>query len=178
MRVDICRVRDNDLPLPEYETPLSVGFDLRADFSDEDYDSLTIRDDISKERDVGHRMVEFMKESSEGEALIKIENRIPIIPTGFAYKIPEGCEITVRDRSGHSRAFFEVTNAPGTVDPDYIGELKVLLAPRPGREINIEHGERFAQAVISPVYTANFVPVEKLEKTERGDLGFGSTGED
>ncbi len=99
------------------------------------------------------------------------------IPTGIALAIPVGFEGQVRPRSG--RAIDEgltVLNAPGTIDADYRGEVKVLLVNLGQQTISIRPGERIAQLVIAPVVQAEFVEVESLEESGRGGGGFGHTG--
>lgn len=99
------------------------------------------------------------------------------IPTGIALAIPVGFEGQVRPRSG--RAINEgltIINAPGTIDADYRGEVKVLLVNLGRDEISIRPGERIAQLVIAPVVRAEFVEVEALEESARGSGGFGHTG--
>jgi len=99
------------------------------------------------------------------------------IPTGIAIAIPVGFEGQVRPRSG--RAINEgltIINAPGTIDADYRGEVKVLLANLGKEEVSIRPGERIAQLVIAPVVRAKFVEVETLEESDRGSGGFGHTG--
>lgn len=100
-----------------------------------------------------------------------------LIPTGFAIAIPEGYEGQVRPRSGLAlRHGITVLNAPGTIDPDYRGEVKVLLVNLGQEAFVVGHGERIAQLVICPVARAELVPVASLEETARGAGGYGSTG--
>lgn len=100
-----------------------------------------------------------------------------LIPTGFAIAIPEGYEGQVRPRSGLAlRHGVTVLNAPGTIDPDYRGEVKVLLVNLGQEAFVIGPGERIAQLVICPVARAELVPVTSLEETARGAGGYGSTG--
>jgi dUTP pyrophosphatase len=99
------------------------------------------------------------------------------IPTGFALEIPEGFEGQVRPRSG--LAFKEgitVINAPGTIDADYRGEIKVLLVNLGHEPVQLHPGDRIAQLVISPVVRASVEEVDNLEDTARGEGGFGHTG--
>ena len=102
------------------------------------------------------------------------------VPTGLWLAIPEGYEGQVRPRSGLARDYgVTVTNAPGTVDSDYRGEVKVLLVNHGPRAMVIKPGERIAQLVIAPVPRVRIVAVglvEDLEATARGAGGFGSTG--
>jgi dUTP pyrophosphatase len=99
------------------------------------------------------------------------------IPTGLQIAIPEGFEGQVRPRSGLAfRHGLTVTNAPGTIDADYRGELKVLLVNLGSEPVTIERGMRIAQLVIAPVVQATVIEVSDLDSTERGAGGFGSTG--
>ena len=99
------------------------------------------------------------------------------VPTGLAMAIPMGFEGQVRPRSGAAlRQGLTVVNAPGTIDADYRGEVKVLLVNLGQEPVPIEHGQRIAQLIIAPVVQAAFDAVESLSETERGDGGFGSTG--
>ncbi len=99
------------------------------------------------------------------------------IPTGLILEIPEGYEGQVRPRSGLAlKKGLTVLNAPGTVDADYRGEVKVILINLGAEEVTVERGERIAQLVITPVARADLEEAEDLEPTERGEGGFGSTG--
>ena len=99
------------------------------------------------------------------------------IPTGLAMAIPVGFEGQVRARSGLAwRKGLAVINAPGTIDSDYRGEVKVLLVNLSSEEVEIPPGERIAQLVIAPVVQVVVETVVSLERTERGAGGFGSTG--
>ena len=99
------------------------------------------------------------------------------IPTGLAMAIPVGFEGQVRARSGLAwRKGLAVINAPGTIDSDYRGEVKVLLVNLSSEEVEIPPGERIAQLVIAPVVQVVVETVVSLDRTERGAGGFGSTG--
>jgi dUTP pyrophosphatase len=99
------------------------------------------------------------------------------IPTGLQIAISDGFEGQVRPRSGLAfRYGLTVTNAPGTIDSDYRGELKVLLVNLGSDPITIERGMRIAQLVIAPVVQASVSEVATLDETDRGAGGFGSTG--
>ena len=99
------------------------------------------------------------------------------IPTGLQIAIPDGFEGQVRPRSGLAfRHGLTVTNAPGTIDSDYRGELKVLLVNLGTDSVTIERGMRIGQLVIAPVVQASVSEVATLDETERGAGGFGSTG--
>lgn len=99
------------------------------------------------------------------------------IPTGLQIAIPDGFEGQVRPRSGLAfRHGLTVTNAPGTIDSDYRGELKILLVNLGQEPVTIERGMRIAQLVIAPVVQASVLEVTTLDETVRGTGGFGSTG--
>jgi dUTP pyrophosphatase len=99
------------------------------------------------------------------------------IPTGLAMAIPAGFEGQVRPRSGLAlRQGLGMPNAPGTIDADYRGELKVLVINLGPEPIEITRGMRIAQLVICPVAQAEISVVGDLDATERGTGGFGSTG--
>ena len=100
-----------------------------------------------------------------------------MVPTGLFIALPEGYEAQIRPRSGlAARHGITVTNAPGTVDADYRGEVCVLLVNLSKEPFVINPGERIAQMVIARHEKAEWVEVEALDETERGAGGFGSTG--
>ena len=96
---------------------------------------------------------------------------------GLAMAIPAGFEIQVRPRSGLAlKHGISVPNAPGTIDSDYRGELKVILINHGAEPFEIRRGDRVAQLVLAPVTRASWLQVEELDETLRGEGGFGSTG--
>ena len=100
-----------------------------------------------------------------------------IIPTGLAVAIPKNFEIQIRPRSGlAAKSQVSVLNTPGTIDADYRGEIKVILINLSDKIFVVEKGLRIAQMVVCPVIKATLKEVTKLEITERGSGGFGSTG--
>ena len=100
-----------------------------------------------------------------------------IIKTGLFIELPVGYEAQVRPRSGLAfKKGITVLNSPGTIDADYRGEIGVILVNLSSDEFVIEDGERIAQMVIAKHEQANWIEVEKLDETERGAGGFGSTG--
>lgn len=100
-----------------------------------------------------------------------------LVPTGLAIALPEGWEAQVRPRSGLAiKHGLTVLNAPGTVDADYRGEVKVALINLGSEPFRIERGERVAQLVVAPVTQVAWDVVLELPDTERGAGGFGSTG--
>jgi dUTP pyrophosphatase len=133
--------------LPAYQTAGSAGLDIAACLP-EDRPTLVIR-----------------------------PGDIVAVPTGLAMAIPEGCEGQVRARSGlATKHGIALPNAPGTIDSDYRGELKIALINLGKEPFTIEHGMRIAQLVIAPVTRVEVGQVDSLDATARGAGGFGSTG--
>jgi len=142
--VKVKIVNRSSNPLPQYETPLSAGMDLRADLS---------------------------------EPMVLQPMQRALVPTGIFIELPEGYEAQVRPRSGLAiKHGITVLNAPGTIDADYRGEVKVILINLSGEPFTINPGDRIAQMVISKHERAEWELVEELSPTERGAGGFGSTG--
>ena len=99
------------------------------------------------------------------------------VPTGFAIEIPPGYEVQVRPRSGLAlKHGVTCLNTPGTIDSDYRGEVKVILANLGQEVFAVRRGERIAQLVPAPVLRATFEEVPQLSDSGRGSGGFGSTG--
>ena len=100
-----------------------------------------------------------------------------LIPTGFSLSIPQGYEVQIRPRSGlAAKNCITVLNAPGTIDADYRGEIKVILINLGKDKFIVKRGERVAQMVVCPVTQVKLEEVKKLSLTDRGTGGFGSTG--
>lgn len=134
------------LPLPAYETEQAAGMDLRAAVP-------------------------------EDEPITLAPGQRAAIPTGLAMALPPGFEAQVRPRSGLAFKFgLSMVNAPGTIDADYRGEMKVLLINHGQEPFVVRRGERIAQLVIAPVIQAGWQEVSSLDETERGAGGFGHTG--
>lgn len=132
--------------LPSYQTPGSAGMDLAACLP-------------------------------AGETIRLDPGDIAVVPTGLAVAIPPYFEGQVRPRSGlATRHGVTVANAPGTIDSDYRGELKVALINLGRSAFVIEHAMRIAQLVIAPVAAAVVTEVGSMDSTQRGAGGFGSTG--
>lgn len=99
------------------------------------------------------------------------------VATGFAFAIPDGYEVQVRPRSGLAlKHGITCLNTPGTIDSDYRGEVKVILANLGEDDFMINKGDRIAQIVVAPVTHGRLIEVEDLDETVRGSGGFGSTG--
>lgn len=117
-----------------------------------------------------------LRASLEQELRVEVGARVAV-PTGIAFEIPPGYEGQVRPRSGLAiRQGLTVLNAPGTVDSDYRGEVKVLLVNLGQEPITLRHGDRIAQVVFAPVVRAELVEVAELNSSNRGAGGFGHTG--
>ncbi|MFT4833149.1 MAG: dUTP pyrophosphatase [Psychroserpens sp.] len=100
-----------------------------------------------------------------------------IVPTGLFIELPVGFEAQVRPRSGlAAKKGVTVLNTPGTVDADYRGEIGVILVNLSNEPFTLENGERIAQLVIAKHERAEWIEVQELTETERGEGGFGSTG--
>lgn len=101
-----------------------------------------------------------------------------LIPTGLYLEIPEGYEGQIRPRSGMaSKNGVTVLNAPGTIDPDYRGEVKVLLINLSHEPVEIADGDRIAQLLVSATAPVEWRTVEQLSSTKRADGGYGHTGQ-
>jgi dUTP pyrophosphatase len=111
------------------------------------------------------------------EALTLAPGARHAVATGFAMAIPAGYEVQVRPRSGLAlKHGITCLNTPGTIDADYRGEVKVILANLGSEPFEIRRGERIAQLVPARVQAATFAEVSELDETVRGTGGFGSTG--
>ena len=101
-----------------------------------------------------------------------------MIPTGWRIALPKGFEAQVRPRSGLAlRHGILIPNAPGTIDADYRGEIQVILMNAGEAAFLIARGDRIAQLVVAPVVRPEWVEVDALDATERGEGGFGHTGQ-
>lgn len=125
--------------------------------------------------------------ATPGSAAVDLRNAGPpvvlapgerrLIPTGLAIALPEGMEAQVRPRSGLAiKRGIGMVNAPGTIDSDYRGEVRVPLINHDAGEQALEHGERIAQLVLARVVHIAWEERDALPETERGAGGFGSTG--
>ena len=132
-----------------------------------------------------HQLPEYETGGSAGmdlranisEAVILKPLARAIIKTGLFIELPVGFEAQVRPRSGlAAKHGLTVLNSPGTVDADYRGEIGVILVNLSNTDFKIENGERIAQLVIAKHERADWLEVEQLNETLRGEGGFGSTG--
>ena len=112
----------------------------------------------------------------EEEIILNPMSRV-LIKTGLFIQLPEGYEAQIRPRSGLAyKNGITVLNTPGTIDADYRGEVGVLLINLSNDSFKIKNGDRIAQMVIAKYEQAEWISVEQLDTTQRGDGGFGSTG--
>ena len=111
------------------------------------------------------------------ETIVLAAGERQLLPTGLRIALPEGFEAQVRPRSGLAlRHGILIPNAPGTIDADYRGEIQVILMNAGGADFEIARGDRIAQLIVAPVVRPEWVEVESLDETARGDGGFGHTG--
>lgn len=117
-----------------------------------------------------------LRAAIEGEVVLLPGQRL-LVPTGIGIALPPGHEAQVRPRSGLAvKHGLTVLNAPGTIDADYRGEIKVPLIHHGHEAFVLRRGERIAQLVVAPVVQVQWEEVAALDATERGAAGFGSTG--
>ena len=111
------------------------------------------------------------------EEVVLKPGEIKLIPTGFGVAIPDGFEIQIRPRSGLAvKNGISIINAPGTIDADYRGEVKIGLVNLGSEPFTVERGDRIAQMILAPVCQARLQLTDRLDETERGSGGFGHTG--
>ena len=123
-----------------------------------------------------HPLPEYKTKASAGMD-IRANFERKLIPTGLFIELPEGYEAQIRPRSGLAlNEGLGLLNSPGTLDADYRGELGVIVVNLSNNMITIEDGERICQMVINKVEQAEWIEVNELSDSERGDGGFGHTG--
>ncbi len=119
--------------------------------------------------------VDLMADIKDEVVLAPMQRQL--IGTGIRIELPEGYEAQIRPRSGLAlKHGLSILNSPGTIDADYRGEIKVLLINLSDETYTVKPGERIAQMVISKYEHVEFLLVEKLNETERGEGGYGHTG--
>ncbi len=117
-----------------------------------------------------------LKANIEGAINLQPFERLAV-PTGLFIALPHGFEAQIRPRSGLSlKSGLSIPNSPGTIDSDYRGEIKVIVANLSNNIVEIKDGDRIAQMVIAKYERAEWNVVTNLDETERGSGGFGSTG--
>ena len=117
-----------------------------------------------------------LRANIDAPVLIKPLDR-KLIPTGLHIALPEGYEAQIRPRSGLAiKNGITILNTPGTIDPDYPGDVGVILVNISNEDFVVQPGDRIAQMVINKFEQAEFEVVEELDETERGEGGYGHTG--
>lgn len=126
---------------------------------------------------------EYQTEGSSGFDLHAVEevtikpHGVGLVRIGICLSLEVGYELQVRTRSGLALNHqVMVLNSPGTVDNDYRGEIKVILANLSDKDFKVQVGDRIAQGVVQKTYKAEFIECEQLDEASRGSGGFGSTG--
>ncbi len=162
MKIQVIKTTTNELP--RYETPESAGCDLRAELN-------LINEKLLFNAEAFYSLANVVTE------LIIYPGGRALIPTGIKMALPAGFEAQVRPRSGLALKYgITVLNTPGTIDADYRGDVGVVLVNHGTEPFIVNQGDRIAQLVISQITQAQFVPVDELNETNRGDGGFGHTG--
>lgn len=117
-----------------------------------------------------------LRASLEGPVVLKPLERT-LVPTGIYIQLPDGYEAQIRPRSGLAiKHGIGIVNAPGTIDADYRGEIRVILVNLSNEDFTIQDGERICQMVIAEHARVEWEPEDSLDETERGAGGFGHTG--
>ena len=133
--------------------------------------------DVPRQQTAGAAGMDLPAALAPGETISIAPGAVAMIPAGFAIALPEGYEAQIRPRSGlAAKHGITVLNAPGTIDADYRGEIKVMLINHGQAPFEVRRGERIAQMVVAPVSAVRFEERDVLDDTERGDGGHGSTG--
>lgn len=133
--------------------------------------------ELPKQQSAGAAGVDLLAALDASETLTLAPGGRAAVPCGFEMALPAGHEAQVRPRSGLAlRHGVTVLNAPGTIDADYRGEVKVILVNLGEADFEIRRGDRIAQMVVAQVSAVRFAEAESLEATARGSGGFGSTG--
>ena len=133
--------------------------------------------DLPRQQSAGAAGVDLLAALGISEVVTIAPGTRAIVPCGFAMALPNGFEAQVRPRSGlAAKHGVTVLNAPGTIDADYRGEIKVILVNHGEADFAIRRGDRIAQMVVAPVSAVTFSERETLDDTGRGSGGFGSTG--
>lgn len=156
-------INKSGFPLPKYETDGAAGFDIRAVF-----EPFCVKE-----------VLETLTEEEK-----ELATTITIPPggqynfnTGLYVQIPEGYELQIRGRSGNAMRYgISITHGVGTIDSDYRGEIKIFITNHGTKPFRVKNGDRIAQGIIAPVLRAEWIEVEELSDTDRGQAGFGSTG--
>ena len=132
---------------------------------------------LPRQQTLGAAGVDLLAALGPDEIVSIAPGKRAVVPCGFCIALPHGHEAQIRPRSGLAANHgVTVLNSPGTVDADYRGEIKVILANFGEATFAVRRGERIAQLVVAPVSAVDFIEKDSLDATERGSKGFGSTG--
>lgn len=162
MKVQVIKTTTNELP--SYGSVEAAGCDLRADL-------LLIKEKFLFNTEI------IRNENNTVKGLLIQPGGRALIPTGIQMALPVGYEAQIRPRSGLAlKNGISIVNSPGTIDSDYRGDIGIILINHGFEPFMVEQGDRIAQMVITKHVQAEFVEVEELSDTDRGDGGFGHTG--
>lgn len=168
-------VNKTEFDLPKYQTLGSAGMDLRANLKPEKIENVEDIDPYDEE------------DWDEPDTLILEPREQVLVPTGLYIELPKpiinrsndgwGYEAQIRPRSGlAAKHGITIVNSPGTIDPDYRGEIKIILMNLTDKPFTVNHGDRIAQMVIARFERITWESVDELDETKRGTGGFGHSG--
>lgn len=162
MKVQVIKTTTNELP--SYGSVEAAGCDLRADL-------WSIKEKFLFDTEI------IRNEDNTVKGLLINPGGRALIPTGIQMALPVGYEAQIRPRSGLAlKNGISIVNSPGTIDSDYRGDIGIILINHGFEPFMVEQGDRIAQMVIAQHTQVEFVEVEELSDTDRGDGGFGHTG--
>lgn len=162
MKVQVIKTTTNELP--SYGSVEAAGCDLRADL-------WSIKEKFLFDTEI------IRNEDNTVKGLLINPGGRALIPTGIQMALPVGYEAQIRPRSGLAlKNGISIVNSPGTIDSDYRGDVGIILINHGFEPFMVEQGDRIAQMVITQHTRVEFVEVEELSDTDRGDGGFGHTG--
>lgn len=162
MKVQVIKTTTNELP--SYSSVEAAGCDLRADL-------WSIKEKFLFDTEI------IRNEDNTVKGLLINPGGRALIPTGIQMALPVGYEAQIRPRSGLAlKNGISIVNSPGTIDSDYRGDVGIILINHGFEPFMVEQGDRIAQMVIAQHTQVEFVEVEELSDTDRGDGGFGHTG--
>ena len=162
MKIQVIKTTTNELP--SYGSVEAAGCDLRADL-------WSIKEKFLFDTEI------VRNEDSAVKGLLIHPGGRALISTGLQIALPVGYEAQIRPRSGLAlKSGISVVNSPGTIDSDYRGDIGIILINHGFEPFMVEQGDRIAQMVIVKHEQAEFVEVQELDETSRGDGGFGHTG--
>lgn len=157
--IDVNIVADEDMFIPTYETEEAACCDL--------YVNLKVAPEVDG----------MPVSMSNPNTFVLAHRKTALLDCGFSMKLPVGWKANISLRSGFSKKGVVLNNAPGRIDSDYVGRLKLIICNVGNQTISINHGQRIAQMEIQPVFKLVFCKKDSLPETKRGTGGLGSTGE-